>query len=419
MKIKLLIAGLLGVVSATAYAQKGELSNANDSYVKYNTFKAAGPALSLPSLKSAKASIDKAAVNDKTATLPQTYALKAAIYAVLALQDTVRANSAPLFAIADEAATKAKELDTKNEFKALLDDANRNIAQYKLTEGVDAFKAQKYDVAYASFDKYRQIFPEDTNAIYYTALSATNAKNYPAAITNYNKLVTTKYSNNALAYYDLSNIYLASKDTAGALKSISEGIAKYPANGDLRKRQIELYLRMGKQQEVISQIESAIASDPKNKMYYYYEGLTYSQQAEAIAKTESKTKDPVAKDKLEQSKLDFFQKSADIYKKALEIDPNFFEANLNIGYDLINPAIDTYNAANQLPGNKQKEYDAAIAKSNALFDLAKPYLLKAVELNPKSIDALTNLKTYYIGKKDLPSANDTQKKIEAIAPAKQ
>ncbi|MGZ3757324.1 MAG: hypothetical protein ACXVAY_20315 [Mucilaginibacter sp.] len=414
MKIKLFVAGLLGVISATAYAQKGELSNANEAYVKYLAFKSAGNAIALPSLNTAKTAIDKAAANAKTATMPQTYALVAAIYANLATKDTVKTTSEPLYNTASEALKKAKEADTKGDFKTVTDDASRNLAQYKLTEGVNEFRDKKYDLAYGSFDIYRQIFPDDTNAVYYTALSATNAKNYPAAITNYNHLVTLKYSNNPLVYFDLSNIYLTQKDTAGALKTVADGIAKYPANGDLRKRQIELYLRMGRQKEVLAQIESAIANDPKNKLLYYYEGLTYSQQAEAIGKAQAKTKDQAEKDKLEASKLDYFQKSADVYKKALEIDPNFFEANMNLGYDLINPAIDTYNAANQLPANKQKEYDAQIAKANALFDLAKPYLLKAVELNPKSVDALANLKTYYIGKKDMANANDIQKKIDAL-----
>jgi len=414
MKIKLFVAGLLGVISATAYAQKGELSNANEAYVKYLAFKGAGNAIAMPSLTTAKTAIDKAAANAKTATMPQTYALVAAIYANLAAKDTVKATSEPLYNTATEALKKAKEADTKGDFKTDIDDANRNLAQYKLTEGVNEFRDKKYDLAYGSFDIYRQIFPDDTNAVYYTALSATNAKNYPAAITNYNHLVTLKYSNNPLVYFDLSNIYLAQKDTAGALKTVADGIAKYPSNGDLRKRQIELYLRMGRQKEVLAQIESAIANDPKNKLLYYYEGLTYSQEAEAVGKAQAKAKDQAEKDKLEASKLDYFQKSADVYKKALEIDPNFFEANMNLGYDLINPAIDTYNGANQLPANKQKEYEAQIAKANALFDLAKPYLLKAVELNPKSVDALANLKTYYIGKKDMANANDTQKKIDAL-----
>lgn len=414
MKIKLLAASLLSLLSATVFAQKSELSSAQDNYTKYQAFKAASPAMAAPIINNAKTSIDKAAANDKTANLPQTYALKGAIYATLAERDTVPATSAPLFATAEEALKKAKELDTKGDYKAMIDDANRNLAQYKLSEGVNEYKAKKYDLAYGSFDKYRQIMPDDTNAIYFTALSAANSQKYDAAIANYNKLVTTKYSQNAAIYYDLSDLYLMNKDTAASIKAVTDGVAKYPANGDLRRRQIELYLRTGKQQEVISLIQSAITNDPKNKSLYYYGGFTYTQLGDIVDANQRKTKDAATKEKMEQTKLDNYAKAADFYKKALEIDPNYYEANLNLGYVLMKPGIDTYNNAQQLPSTKQKEYDAAVAKAGTQLDLAKPYLLKAVELNPKSVDALTNLKTYYSGKHDLTNANDVQKKIDAL-----
>jgi len=415
MKIKILVVTLMGLITtATAFAQKGELSNAQENYDKYQKFKAAGPALSLPSLTVAKTSIDKASTNEKTANLPQTYALKGAIYASLALKDTVAATSAPMFATAEEAIKKAKELDTKGEYKNMLTEASTDLAQYKLSEGVKAYKAQKFDLAYTSFDKYRQIMPDDTNAIYFTALSANNSKNYPAAVINYNKLLTTKYSQNALIYIDLSNVYMTTKDTASAIKATTEGIAKYPSNGELRKRQIELYLKSGKKQEVLDLIQSAITNDPKNKTLYYYGGFTYTQLADLAEMAQKKTKDAAEKDKLGQSKLDNYAKAAELYKKALELDPNFYEANLNMGYVLMKPGIETYNAAQQLPGNKQKEYDAAVAKAGAQLDAAKPYLLKAVELEPKSIDALSNLKTYYAGKRDMTNVNEISKKIEAL-----
>lgn len=415
MKIKFLAAGLLGLIATAAFAQKGELANAQENYTKYEKFKTLGTAAVMPSLMLAKGSIDKASVNEKTATLPQTYALKAGIYAILAVKDTVQATSAPLFAIAEEAIKKVKETDTKGEYANIVIEANNDLAQAKLTEGVAEYKAQKYDQAYLSFDKYRQIMPEDTNAIYFTALSAYNSHKYDAAITNYNKLVTTKYSQNALIYYNLSNIYLTTKDTVTALKSVAEGIAKYPTDGELRKRQIELYLKMGKQQEVVALIQSAIVNDPKNKSLYYYGGFTYTQQADMIDAAQRKIKDPAEKDKLEQTKLDNYSKATELYKKALEIDPNFFEANLNIGYVLMKPGIDIYNSAQQLPSNKQKEYDAAVAKAGVLLDQAKPYILKAIDLNPKSTDALFNLKTYYAGKHDMANANETQKKIDALS----
>jgi hypothetical protein len=416
MKIKLLMAGLLGLVSATTFAQKGELSTAKSEYDNYEGLRGSKATLAVAtkSLGTARTSIDKAAVNEKTANLPQTFALKGAIYAALAVQDTVAATSLPLFTTADESLKKAKELDAKGENKQVIDNAYLNLAQYQLTKGVAEYGAQKYDQAYRSFDYYRTVLPEDTNAIYYTGLAAANAKNYPAAITNYNKLVTTKYSKNAGVYMDLSSLYLANKDTTSALKSVSDGITKYPSNTDLRKREIEISLQTGKEKEVIQKIQAALTADPKNKTLYYYAGLTYSQTAEAIIKEQAKAKDAAAKNTLQQQKVDNYTKAADMYKKALEIDPNYFEANLNLGYVILNPAIDSYNAANKLPANKQKEYDAARAKANSQFDLAKPYLVKAADLNPKSIDALTNLRTYYLGKKDNVNAEATKKKIDAL-----
>lgn len=411
------MAGLLGLVSATAFAQKGELNNAKSEYEKYEGLRSqkAMAVMANTSLTNAKTSIDKASLNEKTAVLPQTYALKGVIYSCLAVQDSVPATSLPLFTTADEALKKATELDTKGESKAIIHTGQVNLAQYQLTKGVAEYTAGKYDLAYHSFDYYRTVLPEDTNAIYYTGLAASNAKNYPAAISNYTKLLTTNYSKVQSAYLDLSSVYLASKDTAGAIKIVGEGVAKYPANVDLRKREIEISLAAGKQGEITSKIQSALAADPKNKTLYYYAGLTYSQTAEAVIKEQEKAKDPAAKAALQPKKVENYNKAAEMYKKALEIDPDYFEANLNLGYVILNPAIDAYNAANKLPANKQKEYDAAIAKANVQFDMAKPYLVKAVELQPKSIDALTNLRTYYLGKKDDVNATATKKKIDALS----
>lgn len=429
MKIKLLMAGLLGLVSATTFAQKGELSNAQSEFDKYESLRGQKTFATTAntSINNAKIAIDKASANEKTAALPLTYALKGAIYSALAVQDSVASTSAPLFTIADEALKKAKELDTKSENKKLINGGNLYLAQYKLTGGVKDYQSGKYEDAYKEFDYYRTILPEDTNAIYYTALSATNAGNkdpryYPLALTNYNKLATLKFSGNAKTYLNMSSIYLLNKDTTNAIKAANDGVAKYPSDPELRRREIEIALQTGKQADVLSKIQSAITNDPKNKNLYYYEGLTYSQLADAADALSLKSKDEATKRAKLQAATDYYGKAADAYKKAIDIDPGYFDANMNLGYSLIKPAIDEYNAANKLPVTKQKEYDATIAKANAQFDLAKPYLQKAVDLNPKSVDALTNLRNYYRGRIDkahaaenLAKSNDLKKQIDALA----
>jgi tetratricopeptide (TPR) repeat protein len=412
MKIKFLMTGLLACITATTFAQKGELNTAQSEYEKYEGLKSQ-PLLAIPSLKKAKESIDKASANEKTAALPQTYAVKASIYGTLATLDTIATTSLPLFTTADEALKKAKELDAKGDNKKLIDNANIILAGYQLNKGVKEYQSQKFEEAYKSFDFYRSVLPEDTNAMLYTGLAASNAKNYPAAITNYSKLVTTKYSKVEGVYNDLVLLHLNVKDTTGALKTITEALAKYPNNADLRRTEIEISLQQGKQKEVIDKITSAIANDPKNKNLYYYAGLVYSNVGDAAYQKIAKAA-PAAKAALQTEKDQNFQKAADMYKKAIEIDPNYFEANLNLGYVIISPAIDEYNAANKLPTNQQKAYDAAIAKANTQFDLAKPYLLKAVELKPDSYDALNNLLTYYKGKKDSANIAKVNAQIAAL-----
>ncbi|RYE36090.1 MAG: tetratricopeptide repeat protein [Sphingobacteriaceae bacterium] len=388
MKTKYVIAGVFTLaVSTAAMAQKSELANAKSEYDKFTVVRTGK--LAATSLNSAKESIDKASANEKTATLPQTYALKAAIYGSLA-GDTTQQSRDNLITTAQEAYKKAETADTKGENKKLLDDTKLSLANYQLQTGVKQYQSGKYDQAFSSFDNYRQYFPEDTNAILYTGLAAANAKNNDAAISNYKKLVTTKYSKSMGVYSDLTSLYLMKKDTASAIKTMEEATKKYPKNADLAKREIELNIQSGNKKEVIQKIESAITNDPKNKTLYYYAGLTYSS----------------AKD---------YTKASEYYTKALEIDPNYFEANLNQGFVIMSPAIDMFNAANKLPASKQKEYTAAIAKSTALFTKAEPYILKATEANPTSVEALGNLKTVYIGKKDDAKAAAVQKKIDALS----
>ncbi|WP_448699091.1 tetratricopeptide repeat protein [Mucilaginibacter sp. AW1-3] len=394
MRLKFLITGMVCLVSATTlFAQKGELNTATEEYGSFSTLRGqkAGPLAekAKTSLNNAKASIDKASTNAKTNTLPATFAVKAQIYASLALREQEPAAATPYFATAEEALAKAKELDTKGENKKAIDEASDLLGQFKYYDGVKQYQAAKYEAAYNDFDYFRTTRPDDTTALYLTGLSAAAAQKYDMSIKYYSQLIKTKYSKNPDVYADLSLIYLQKKDTASAIKVVAEGAEKFPNDNKLSKREIELNLQAGNQAKVLEKIEKAIAGDPKNKTLYYYAGLTYTQ-----------TKD--------------FTKAEAMYRKALEIDPNYYEASLNLGYILLNPGITEFNAAQKLPPSKQKEYDAAMARATASFNAAKPVILRTTEINPKSIDALTNLKQCYLGLKDMANATATQKKIDAL-----
>ncbi|WP_214070620.1 hypothetical protein [Mucilaginibacter sp. dw_454] len=420
MRIKFLLAGLLGVATTAAFAQKYETSHAKDSYEQYTVLSKVKATYDEAdkNLLEARRAIDKAAANSKSATLPATYAVRAAVYATFAMRDTSKKNTMPFFKTADSAYRKAKETDVNGENKKLIDDAGLNLAQYQLNQGVADYSAKRYDAAYKDFDYYHQLFPQDTTALYYSGLAAYAGNNMPNALGAYSKLLTLDFSKKASLYLDMSTIYLSQKDTTNSLKYATEGVEKFPASTDLRRREIELSLLTGKSQEVMSKIQAAIANDPKNKTLYYYAGLTYTSSASVVdmslQKLRKTSKDAAAIAALQAKRDDALAKAAEMYKKALEIDPNYFEPNLNIGSAYLSPGIDLFNDANQLPPSKQKEYNAMMAKAAAQFELAKPYLLKAVELDPKSRDALGQLKIYYKGTRDSANVSATQAKIDAL-----
>lgn len=397
MKMKFLITGLLSIASVTVFAQKGTLQDAKEAYDKYDALRAQ-PKLARPNLDNAKTLIDKAALHEKTKDLPQTYAVKGAVYSSLALLDTVASTSTPLFITADEALKKAKELDKAGENKRLIDNSFRNLAQYKYNKGVRDYHAGNFNGAYESFDYYRTVLPDDTNAIYLTGLAALNAKKYDKTIEQYNALVNTKYSNNVNIYSDLVTVYLMNKDTAGAIKTVSAAVEKYPTNSNLRNREIQLYLQKGRIKELGDKLDKAIAVDPKNKSLYYYQGYILLQEKQ-------------------------YDKAIEQFQKALAIDPDYYDANLNMGLAYLNPGIDIFNAANKMTISKTNpkaslaKYDSMSAQAVTYFDKAKPYFEKAMAARPNDIDPVDALKKVYLGKKDNANANLMQKKMDALRAA--
>lgn len=391
MKIKSFIAVcLLTALSMGVYAQKAELKTAKSSYDKYTSLKSLqGGTLAAPSLKEAKAAIDKASIHEKTKEDPETWTYRALIYADLAAADTTFKKSKPLAAEASNALQKAAELDKEGKNKENIENARKILAQYSMNKGVKEFQNKKYSEAYQSFEEVLTALPGDTTVTYYAGLSAMMAKDYPAAIKKYTELLNTNFSSLQDVYTNLSISYAAAQDTASAIRIAGEGAQKFPKNPDFATREIELSLMSGKEKEVIDKIAAQAEKEPDNKLYPYYLGIAYNS-------------------------IKDYKKAGEAYKKALAIDPNYTEANINLGGLIMNQGIELYNKANALPTSKQKEYDAMMKEAVAQFDQAFPYLQKAVELDPKSRLALENLKTYYVVKRNDAKVSELQAKINAL-----
>lgn len=389
MKVKFILLGALVLTTSAVLAQTSNLRKAKASYDKFNEVKSVGNAgLGAADLNTAKEALEKAIEHEKTKDLAETWTYYALVNADLALLDST-GTSDTLVQKAEAAREKAISLDKEKENEQNLSVLSSILAQYELNKGVKAWDKQDFESAYTAFDKGSTYLPGDTTLLYYAGLAAVNSKQYDKALAKYTELAPIdSFSNNKQIILDLSRLYLMQGDTANAIKYAELGTGKYPDDGELATQNIELNLMSGNEEKVISTINDQIAKDPGNKNLHYYLGIAYSETGD-------------------------MEKAEASYKKALEIDPNYLDANINIGGLILNKGIDHFNKTNNanLP---QAEYDAEIKKAYDIFDQAFPYLQKAVEIDGKSFLALTNLKKYYEIKEDKAKVEELQARIDAL-----
>ncbi len=388
MKSILLLSALI-VTSSAAFSQTSNLRRAKASYDKYNQVKSIGNAeLGVGDLNSAKEALEKAIEHEKTKELAETWTYYALVNADLALLDSAEAAEAYVQK-AVEAREKALSLDTDNENEQNLGIVGSILAQHELNLGVAAWDSQNFEGAYQAFDNGLKYLPGDTTLLYYSGLAAVNAQQYDKALAKYVELVPVdSFSNNRQIILDVSRLYLMQGDTTNAIKYAEIGAEKYPEDGELATQNIELNLMAGNEEKIINTITEQIEKDPDAKHLHYYLGIAHSS-----------TND--------------LEKAEAAYKKALEIDPNYLDANINLGGLILNRGIDHFNTTNNasLP---QAEYDKEIQKAFDIFDSALPYLEKAVEVDSTSFLALTNLKKYYEIKEDQAKIDELQARIDAL-----
>ncbi|MGO1649204.1 MAG: tetratricopeptide repeat protein [Sphingobacterium sp.] len=384
----ILLVGLLFATSSTAlFAQSGKLRKAKSAIVKFEELKAAGTAeLGMASLTEAQEAIDDAIAHDKTKENPETWTYYALVYANLANLDggEEAANKA------DEAIKKATELDTDEEHSENINVAGQTLGQYLFNQGVASWDKQDYETAYDDFSSALVYLPGDTTLTFYSGLAAVQNQEYDKAIEKYKELVPIEeYSSHKTIMVDLPKLYLSKGDTASAITAAGEAAAAYPDDNDAVQQNIELNLITGNEGKIVSDIEAQVEKDPQNKSLHYYLGLAYGAAGEP-------------------------EKALEAYEKALEIDPDYIEANTNAAVVIMNAGRDKLMSLNEDDSVSGDDYNQRVEDIKEEIARAVPYLQKASDLDPENPDALRNLKNYYDFMNDEAKSAEIQERIDAL-----
>jgi len=324
-------------------------------------------------LDKARADIDKAIVNEKTSGKAKTWYTRGEIYEGMMTSPIYGKQLQPGEGLqkAYESYAKTIELDSKTgEFGKQAVTRMDNLYGQAFNEGVNSYNAKDYDKAIASYKLASMIHPQDTTVVLYSAYASEAKEDFAGARASYNQLLGMNYKSVTL-YSRLLQMAKQQKDEVETAKVIQQALAAYPTNKIFLLEDLNLTLAKGKGEDAIAKINKSITADPTNSNLYAVRGSMYDQQ---------KKSDLALAD----------------YKKAVELDPNNFDAQFNLGVYNYNRAADLYTKASRMD---LKTYTASGKKLEAdgkkYFEASVPYFEKALQLQPEDRNTLSSLQKVY------------------------
>lgn len=332
--------------------------------------------LKVGDLANAKTAIDEAVQHEKTKTQAKTWFYYGNTYNAIA-----RSEDNSIQKLDEDAGDKAIDgylqaltLDTKGKYKKEIKEELGILKTLMVNQAITAFNKKGYEFALEKFNKAvnisETIGAKDTIALFYGAVSATQAGKKDNALELYQKCIDVACCG-ADVYVAMASIYREKQDKEALKTVVEQGRGKFPNNAALVLEQLNLQLADKNYEEAIGSISLGLAQTPDNKNLHFAMGMAkdfMGNTNEAIA----------------------------AYQQALKIDANYFEANYNLGA-LYNNAGDAFveqaNALNyKTEGQKILELQN---KANQEYIKALPLLEKTLELKPQDTEVKQALKNLY------------------------
>ncbi len=401
-KIKYLIAatGLLYISSKTTFAQQKNVVSAINYLGYYNKDKDPND------LIEAKKFIDLATADPETGVKAKTWSNRAEIY--MNLYNAKDPKLAEFKSGAFDEAVKAYAQTVKYDEKKNFPQAQRGLKVSAIivsNAGIENYKAEKYAEALIDFEKAVQLNQEylglvDSNAIYNAALSAEKANNHDKAIQYFQKAIEIKYGGSDYGprlVGLLADEYLKKGDKANYIATVQKGRTAYPNDKSLIIAELNYFIEAGKYKEAVSNLELAMSKEPENEIFPFNIGVIYDQMANP---GEGKTA-PAEKEFNE-----YVEKAETYYKKALQVNPDYFDALYNLGALYFNKAVKLNEIVNNI--KDPNKYKAESAKVDAMFKSSLPYLEKGEEVRTNDVatykSLISTLQKLYLMTEQAPKA---------------
>lgn len=352
-------------------------------------------------LDKAKEFIDKTIKHPKTIDDARTWFYRGNIYLSIHLSDNpeYKALSDSALEISFESYLKAKDYDDRNNYFTDIISNIFVISEQFYNKGVLSYNEGHFKNAMFAFQQSIEaseiLGAIDTMAVFNVAITAEVAEENDVAKKHYSDLIEMEFENPEI-YTAMGRIHIAEGDTALALEYLASGRELFPEDFNLLINTINIYLLLNDVENAIKLLELAIEKDNTNPTIFFAAGVAYDQ----------------LRNKLPEQSDKYFVKTKNAYIRALELDPDYFDATYNLGALYVNTAAMIIDEANELPLEKEKEFNQMIAEANEFLGKSLPRLEKALELQPGDFSTMVSLKEIYTRLNKFDKLQDINNRIK-------
>ena len=262
------------------------------------------------------------------------------------------------------------------------------IAVNFFQDGVENFNNQVYPQAAVSFRKSYDISLSganpDTSALVNAALAYQRGGMYEEALANYEDLKNLGYKNVDL-YKNMAICYNGLGNEEKSFEMIQAGLEKNPGDASMIIEKVNIYLKNGRGEEAIADLNKLHEMDPNNASILFILGTIFGDDTHEIFDAD---------------------KAINYYQEALRVNPTFYDADYNLAALYINLSNKKKAEANEITGFSKKEierYNALVAEAEEILRTGLPYAEEAYRAQP-SDDLKHVLKTMYVQLKMMDEA---------------
>jgi tetratricopeptide (TPR) repeat protein len=320
-------------------------------------------------------------------------------------------------------------------YSAQINEVKVAMLQSVLTKANTSLENKDFATSSKGFEYAYKLSPKDTMYLYFAASTAVNGQDYDTALGMYEELKKMRYTGIAEEYYAY-NKELGKEELFGSKQlrdiSVKAGTHVKPEDrmtdsklSEIVKNIALIYISQDNNEKAIEAMKDARAENPEDlnlllseaNVHYKMGHIDRFKELMQEA-TEMNPTDPELQFNLGvlSYESDDKESAKKYYQKAIDLDPGYINAQINMAALILDGEQAIVNEMNGLGTSAadDRKYDELKEKRQQVYRDAIPYLVSALETQPKNLQAAKTLMNIYSAVGDTDNFKAIKDRVDAI-----